>query len=139
MLTAIRTAAGRYGMSAELTGVATGRRWPNGSMQPQPSQSAPPRVPEGSILADWAAARTFSTTRLRPGYDQEQVNAFVGAIRGTFLGVREPPLTSDEIRNKKFSTTRLRPGYDEEEVDALLDEAETRLAALSRRAIDNLE
>jgi DivIVA domain-containing protein len=43
------------------------------------------------------------------------------------FGVREPPLTADEIRDKKFATTRLRPGYDEKEVDAFLDEAEARL------------
>ncbi len=50
-------------------------------------------------------------------------------IRDSFLGVRRPSLTSDEIRGKWFSTTRLRPGYDEEEVDAFLDEAELRLSA----------
>jgi DivIVA domain-containing protein len=69
----------------------------------------------------------FSTTRLRPGYSQEQVDAFVDAIRDTFLGVKAPPLTSDEVRNKQFTTTRLREGYDEEEVDAFLEEVEARL------------
>jgi DivIVA domain-containing protein len=58
----------------------------------------------------------------------EEVNAFLDAIRDSFLGVRESSLTPDEIRDKRFSTTRLRPGYDEEEVDAFLDEAELRLA-----------
>ena len=71
----------------------------------------------------------FSTSRLRPGYDPDEVDAFLEAIRETFLGVREPFLTSDDVRNKRFSTTRLRPGYDQEEVDALLDEVELRLAA----------
>lgn len=69
----------------------------------------------------------FSTTRLRPGYDMVQVETFLEAVRDTLLGVREPPLTADEIRDKKFATTRLRPGYDEKEVDAFLDEAEARL------------
>ena len=59
----------------------------------------------------------------------EQVDAFLDAVRDTFLGVRQPPLTADEIRDKQFVTTRLRPGYDEEEVDAFLAEAELRLAA----------
>jgi DivIVA domain-containing protein len=59
----------------------------------------------------------------------EEVDAFLSAIRDTFLGIREPSLTPDEIRAKQFSTTRLRPGYDEEEVDAFLDKAESRLAA----------
>ena len=81
------------------------------------------------MLAEWVEARKFSTTRLRPGYDQEEVDVFLTAIRDSFLGVRRPSLTPDEIRNKQFSTVRLRPGYDEEEVDAFLDEAELRLAA----------
>jgi DivIVA domain-containing protein len=71
----------------------------------------------------------FSTTRLRPGYDPDEVDAFLEAIRETLLGIREPFLTSDDVRNKQFSFTRLRPGYDQEEVDALLDEVELRLAA----------
>jgi DivIVA domain-containing protein len=57
----------------------------------------------------------------------EQVDAFLDAVRDTLLGVRHPPLTADEIRDKRFATTRLRPGYDEEEVDAFLGEAEARL------------
>jgi DivIVA domain-containing protein len=81
------------------------------------------------MVAQWVEARRFSTTRLRPGYDIDQVDAFLSAIRDTFLETRKPSLTPDEIRNKQFSTTRLRPGYDEEEVDAFLDEAESRLAA----------
>jgi DivIVA domain-containing protein len=80
-------------------------------------------------LAEWVETREFSTTRQPPGYDEEEVDAFLDAIRDTFLGIREPSLTPDEIRKIKFSTTRLRPGYDEEEVDAFLDEAEVRLAA----------
>jgi DivIVA domain-containing protein len=95
----------------------------------QPSESAPCPEVDCAVLAGWAEARKFSTTRLRPGYDEEEVDAFANAIRDTFLGIREPSLTLDEIRTKQFSTTRLRPGYDEEEVDAFLDEAESKLAA----------
>jgi DivIVA domain-containing protein len=57
----------------------------------------------------------------------QQVDAFLDAVRDTFSGVRQPPLTAEEIRAKKFTTTRLRPGYDEKEVDAFLEEAEARL------------
>jgi DivIVA domain-containing protein len=84
---------------------------------------------DGAILAEWVEGREFSTTRLRRGYDREEVDAFADAIRDTFLGVREPSLTPAEVRTKWFSATRLVPGYDEEEVDAFLDEAELRLAA----------
>jgi DivIVA domain-containing protein len=70
----------------------------------------------------------FSTTWLRWGYDSEEVDAFLEAIRETFLGIREPFLTSDDVRNKQFSATRWRRGYDEEVVDALLEEVALRLA-----------
>jgi DivIVA domain-containing protein len=73
--------------------------------------------------------RGFGTTRLRPGYDIDEVDAFLSAIRNTFLGIREPSLTPEEIRVKQFTTTCLRPGYEQLEVDAVLDEAESRLAA----------
>ena len=36
------------------------------------------------MLAAWVEAGTFSTTRLRPGYDMEEVDAFANAIRDTF-------------------------------------------------------
>jgi DivIVA domain-containing protein len=64
---------------------------------------------------------------VRPGYDIKQVDAFLDAVRDTFRGVRQPPLTAGEIRTKMFTTTRLRPGYNEKEVDAFLEEAEARL------------
>ena len=99
------------------------------SVGQQRPESAPDPEVDGAGLAAWVGTRAFSTTRLRPGYDIDQVDAFLRAIRDTFVGIREPSLTPDEIRNKQFSTTRLRPGYDEEEVDAFLDEAESRLAA----------
>jgi len=83
--------------------------------------ASPAGAPSGSAR--------FSTTRLRPGYDMEEVDAFLDAVRDTFLGVRQPPLTAEEIRAKQFATTRLRPGYDEEEVDAFLQDVEARLRA----------
>ena len=81
--------------------------------------AAPAGGPSGSAR--------FSTTRLRPGYDMEQVDGFLDAVRDTFLGARQPPLTAEEIRAKQFATTRLRPGYDEQEVDAFLEGVEARL------------
>ena len=79
--------------------------------------------------AEWVEMMQFSTTRLRPGYDEEEVDFFLDEIRNTFLGNRKPPLTPVDVRNKQFSTTRVRPGYDEEEVDVFLDEVELRLTA----------
>jgi len=96
----------------------------------RPPESGPDPEVDRARLAEWVRASKFSTTRLRPGYDMEEVDAFLEAIRDTFLGRRKPSLTPDEIRTIRFSTTRLRPGYAQLEVDAVLDEAEVRLAAL---------
>ena len=87
--------------------------------QRRPESESDPEV-DRAELAEWVQTRKFSTTGLRPGYDMEEVDTFLGAIRDTFLGVREPSLTPEEIRNKQFSTTGLRPGYDMEEVDTFL-------------------
>ena len=89
-----------------------------------------------AILAGWVDSSRFSTSRLRVGrYDTAEVDAFLDAIRDTFLGVGRSPLTWRAPPGKQFTTTRrLRPGYDPEQVDAFLDEAETRLAAM--RATD---
>jgi DivIVA domain-containing protein len=102
----------------------------------QPTESAQDSEVDGAIFAERVGARKFSTTRLRPGYDMEEVDTFLDAIRDTFLGIREPSLTPDEIRDKQFSTTLLRPGYVEEEVDAFLDTAELRLAAQASARAD---
>jgi DivIVA domain-containing protein len=99
----------------------------------------------------------FSTTRNRPGYDEEDVDTFLDLVeRELDLLIKEngelraalarmvrgegtqsdiPPLPVRELRaadvhNVKFSTTRLRPGYDEEEVDAFLDDLEAEIERL---------
>jgi DivIVA domain-containing protein len=79
--------------------------------------------------AEWADSTRFSTTRKRWGYDTAEVDAFQQEIRDTFLGVRQPPLTSDEARDRRFRMARRR-GYDVVQVDAFCDEAEQRLAAM---------
>jgi DivIVA domain-containing protein len=43
------------------------------------------------------------------------------------LGVRETPLTADEVRDQKFPITLWEPCYDPKEVDAFLAEVEARL------------
>ena len=86
----------------------------------------------GAILAKWADSTRFSTSRLRVGrYDTAEVDAFLDAIRDTFLAVGRSPLTWRAPPGKQFTTTRrLRPGYDPEQVDAFLDKAERKLAAM---------
>jgi DivIVA domain-containing protein len=99
--------------------------------------------------------KKFSTTRLRPGYEQDQVDDFLDeakaelvqlirvneelrsalatVLRGGRSSVpeaRHPILTPAQVRDKQFTTTRNKHGYDEEEVDAFLDEIESELQRL---------
>ena len=94
--------------------------------QPAPAQEASP-----AAMAEWVEGQQFSITGRRRGYDEDEVDAFLDAIRDTFLGERRPPLTSDEVRNIGFSGGKRR-GYDEAEVDGFLDEVEKKLAAWPR-------
>jgi DivIVA domain-containing protein len=96
-----------------------------------PAQGSSP-----DVMARWVEEKQFNTTRLRPGYDEMQVDRFLDEVRDTFLGQRKPPLTAYDVRKIQFSTTRLRPGYDEEQVDAFLDEIELILASRAAPASD---
>ncbi len=61
-----------------------------------------------------------------------EVDAFLDGIRDTFLGVRKPPVRSNEVRDKQFSSTWNddHDRYDKNQVAAFLDAAGIRLAAM---------
>ncbi|GAA4938641.1 hypothetical protein GCM10023224_19870 [Streptomonospora halophila] len=84
-------------------------------------------------------SKQFNTVRLRPGYNEEDVDAFLDRVEATLAGLHggprnAPPMTAEEVDGAKFRTTRLSPGYDEDEVDAFLDviSAELRRHGLVR-------
>jgi DivIVA domain-containing protein len=54
----------------------------------------------------------FTVVRARPGYDLQQVDAFLASI---------PARSAQEINDVEFATSRFGPGYDERQVDAYLD------------------
>jgi DivIVA domain-containing protein len=62
----------------------------------------------------------FGTTRLAPGYDEEEVDVFLDKLVAA-LG-RDGQLDRSELRDIQFSKTRLRPGYAMPDVDAFLAE-----------------
>jgi DivIVA domain-containing protein len=106
--------------------LVTGSISTDGPNAPTQQDFQPPRWAE---WAEWADSTSFSTTpRKGWGYDTAQVDAFRKEIRDTFLGVRQPPLTPDEARDRRFRMAR--GGYDVQQVDAFFDEAEQRLAAM---------
>jgi DivIVA domain-containing protein len=73
-----------------------------------PARPAPDSDVGGTVLAEWVEARKFSTVRLRPGYDQEEVDAFLDeaelrlAAQGSDLDTGkaqdgEPELDADSL------------------------------------------
>lgn len=86
------------------------------------------------LLSTAVAAKTFSTTKWREGYDQGQVDAYLERIgealaaweRRTVLGV-SPAITGDEVVSVRFSPTKFRAGYDQGEVDDFLDQVTSAL------------
>lgn len=64
----------------------------------------------------------FGTTRLKVGYDEQDVDAFLDK---TITALRKNRARASEVKNVVFTSTRMRPGYRQPEVDAFL----TRLAS----------
>ncbi|MFW6638636.1 DivIVA domain-containing protein [Nocardiopsis algeriensis] len=70
--------------------------------------------------------KKFQTVRLRPGYNEEDVDALLDRIEATLVALEGGPrrgelVTAEEVRNSRFRTTRLSPGYHEDQVDDFLD------------------
>ncbi len=121
--------SGKRGRRDKVTGEAGGGSAASASgEQPSARKASLPGVSaSGAELAEWIDRTTFSTTRLRPGYAQEDVDVFLDRISDAFLRADVIALTCDDVRNIRFATTRWRPGYDEEDVDKFLDTVQARL------------
>jgi DivIVA domain-containing protein len=100
----------------------------DGPSGPTQQDFQPPQWAEWAEWAEWAGSTSFSTPHKGWGYETAEVDAFRQEIRDTFLGVLQPPLTLDEVRDKRFRMARR--GYKVQQVDAFFDEAERRLAAM---------
>jgi DivIVA domain-containing protein len=59
----------------------------------------------------------FTTTRLAPGYDEQEVDDFLDA---TIAALRAGTARASTVKKSVFATTRMRPGYRQAEVDAFL-------------------
>ena len=62
----------------------------------------------------------FSTTRLTPGYDEEEVDIFLDKLVAALS--KDGQLDRLVLRNIRFSRTRIRPGYTMPDVNTFLDE-----------------
>ena len=63
---------------------------------------------------------TFSTVRMREGYDIGEVEEFLDQARAA-LATDPPSMTPLDVENRRFHPVRLRTGYDMAEVEAYLD------------------
>jgi DivIVA domain-containing protein len=63
---------------------------------------------------------TFSTVRMREGYDIDEVDEFLDQARAA-LAADPPLMTPLDVETRRFHPVRLRTGYDMGEVDAYLD------------------
>lgn len=69
-------------------------------------------------LAEVVRTAMFRTTRLQPGYEEEEVDIFLDEIVATLaVGGRLDPAL---VRAASFRITGVRPGYAQQDVDDLL-------------------
>lgn len=69
----------------------------------------------------------FAPSRMREGYDEAQVDAFLDRM---LVELRERRAMAGDARAARFATTRLRRGYDQSEVDGFLDHLATEIELL---------
>ena len=78
--------------------------------------------------------KMFSTvSRLRLGYEQEDVDEFFAHAREVYEGQSDEDLSSRDIRSAGFELAR--GGYDTDEVDAALDRLESAFVARARQEV----
>lgn len=69
----------------------------------------------------------FRTTRLTPGYDEQEVDAFLDT---TITTLRKGSARASVVKKSAFATTRMRPGYRQAEVDAFLERLASEIERL---------
>jgi DivIVA domain-containing protein len=86
-------------------------------------------LPDAGWLADWIRQSRFGVTRLRAGYAERDVDAFLDRVVKGMSGAA-PPVSAREVRECVFRTVRLGRGYSEPEVDRFLVQLAAALEAL---------
>jgi DivIVA domain-containing protein len=80
------------------------------------------------LRADDVRDMRFRTTKLRQGYNQDDVNAFLGYVIQALQNEpgqnhptsQYPKLTVGDVEAARFRTTTFREGYSQDDVDAFL-------------------
>ena len=82
-------------------------------------------------LVRWIQRAQFTTTRLRPGYREQDVDEFLDRVVAGLLG-QAPPVYGHDVRQSVFGSAFLGAGYHEVEVDRFLDELAAALDHLGQ-------
>jgi DivIVA domain-containing protein len=102
-------------------GIPWWRFWVSPARPPAPVEESADALdaPAGDLIRRIEEAK-FATTRLRAGYDQQEVDVFLDGLIATLRSGSQ--LDEEELRNSRFATAWLHPGYDIQEVHGLLRE-----------------
>lgn len=69
----------------------------------------------------------FGTTRLKTGYDEGEVDAFLDK---TITALQQNHARASEVKSAVFASTRMGPGYRQPEVDAFLERLASEIERL---------
>jgi DivIVA domain-containing protein len=82
-------------------------------------------------LIDWITSAQFGVVRVKTGYDERDVDAFLARVVAGLQG-DAPPVSARDVRDSRFRTVRFSAGYQEREVDRFLDQLASALDGLSK-------
>lgn len=82
-------------------------------------------------LVSWITTAQFGVVRVKRGYDERDVDAFLARVVAGLHG-DAPPVGGRDVRESRFRTVRFGAAYEEREVDRFLDQLASALDGLSK-------
>jgi DivIVA domain-containing protein len=82
-------------------------------------------------LITWITTAQFGVVRVKTGYDERDVDAFLARVVAGLKG-DAPPVSARDVRECRFRTVRFSAGYQEREVDRFLEQLSSALDGLSK-------
>ena len=83
-------------------------------------------------LADELRRARFRTTRMRPGYDEREVDDFLDVLVSRLRSEEPAPALVAAVDGTRFATTSFRRGYDMVDVDDTLRHVAESLGSITR-------
>jgi DivIVA domain-containing protein len=82
-------------------------------------------------LINWITTAQFGVVRVKKGYDERDVDAFLARVVAGLRG-EATPVSARDVRESRFRTVRFNAGYQEREVDRFLDQVASALDGLGK-------